>query len=923
MKRKIISIIFTFSFAIFGALTSMSNSSIKEAKATSIDLKDLLSFDRCDHHDYNAIAEYDIYFNYGATIFGDNGHFYYNDHRQSFLREDGSYIDIGKAVKINGKTLEYYLSVSSDEGLKNNNAYFPLNVGDIYSPVATEFNQTFVGFKINPIYFNDILDMEITFVGGLFEGYNADSKTSFTLSSDVTFYATLDTTNAEASGIKFVKVLEEEEKEFSINSYNYEERNKYYYIAIETSINAAIDHNIYQFSWLLDHYEYLNQYILVNNQPALYYNALARANYYDFNANGQLNDAYNTVHPTGDVNKNYDRPIQIEVVVETNKVTFRINIAKQVFIDIPNYGDSFKSIGFKKGMKFITSYADKITRYDSTYTLYWKEEFNKLTTDNKTKEFNITGMSIFYNAQVVAACLNTTLGIDDNFFGYNISDKDYCKKYQDYILINGKTIKEINNAYDTNHNKIPLDSYDLPWFNAYGAGNVSPLTVPIIVIAQEGKIYIAFHPTYFNELAFPPTITIKEGFKALSDDGIEYAYIGESYTATLSYDESIVAKDSLLNNLALYSLEHSECALKNVKQAPTSFIKPKENLIYSKDDNNNAALYFSNGGSTNSEIRFYLGSNTFKNETVNFNVTNVSFKYKLKDNNNIYGTESGLTYEGGEEKTISSSNKTSYMLQYVANNGNKYYNYDMDLISDSAWHEFTLDVTCPNVNGINIKLFKFDGEILISDIKVTTKHLYIVTERVDPTCIEDGYEIKTCSSCGESKKEILTKLGHTYQENYNYDENNHWHECSCGDKKDIEEHHYIETSRVAATCIEDGSITYTCVCGASKTESILAGHSYKENYNYDENNHWHECSCGDKKDIETHHYVETSRVEATTKAPGSITYTCTCGAIKVETISQLPSNSTGCGGSIITSSTLISMLSFIGLALFLNKKKNI
>ncbi len=103
---------------------------------------------------------------------------------------------------------------------------------------------------------------------------------------------------------------------------------------------------------------------------------------------------------------------------------------------------------------------------------------------------------------------------------------------------------------------------------------------------------------------------------------------------------------------------------------------------------------------------------------------------------------------------------------------------------------------------------------------------------------------------------------HTYSTEWSTDSANHWHECSCGDKKDLAPHvdanndHNCDVcgwkmsdhTGGTATCKDKATCT---ICGQKYGE--LAGHNYKTEWSTDETNHWHECSvCGDKKDEAAH-----------------------------------------------------------------------
>ena len=76
-----------------------------------------------------------------------------------------------------------------------------------------------------------------------------------------------------------------------------------------------------------------------------------------------------------------------------------------------------------------------------------------------------------------------------------------------------------------------------------------------------------------------------------------------------------------------------------------------------------------------------------------------------------------------------------------------------------------------------------------------------------------------------------------------YDENNHWYECSCGEKSNVEVH-----SGGTATEMDRAVCT---VCGQAYGTTLEHTHNYATR-KYDENNHWYECSCGEKENVEGH-----------------------------------------------------------------------
>ena len=135
------------------------------------------------------------------------------------------------------------------------------------------------------------------------------------------------------------------------------------------------------------------------------------------------------------------------------------------------------------------------------------------------------------------------------------------------------------------------------------------------------------------------------------------------------------------------------------------------------------------------------------------------------------------------------------------------------------------------------------------------------------TATTSGSKHKECTVCGYTMAtETIPATGggehtHSYGSEWKNDAENHWHECSCGDKKDTAAHTagewIIDTPATATT---SGSKHKECtVCGYTMaTETIPATgggehtHSYGSEWKNDAENHWHECSCGDKKDTAAH-----------------------------------------------------------------------
>ena len=170
-------------------------------------------------------------------------------------------------------------------------------------------------------------------------------------------------------------------------------------------------------------------------------------------------------------------------------------------------------------------------------------------------------------------------------------------------------------------------------------------------------------------------------------------------------------------------------------------------------------------------------------------------------------------------------------------------------------------------------------------------HTLVKTDRVEPTCIENGTEAYwTCSECGKSFSDengqneisepvVIPATGHTYGD-WKKDATGHWHECSvCGNKKDFAEH---TPDKDAPTETEGVVCT---VCGYEIQPATGHEHTLSEDWTYDETYHWHACGgCSQQLDKAEHLY-DVQKVSneylasaATCMNKATYYYSCECGA---------------------------------------------
>lgn len=224
----------------------------------------------------------------------------------------------------------------------------------------------------------------------------------------------------------------------------------------------------------------------------------------------------------------------------------------------------------------------------------------------------------------------------------------------------------------------------------------------------------------------------------------------------------------------------------------------------------------------------------------------------------------------------------------------------------------------------------------------TANHTWNTGKTIKESTCQDSGEVRyTCTGCGASKTETIPatkehtydhdcdsdcnvcgairETSHTYEDGWSADESSHWHVCTvCGEQNTVIAHEY--ESDCATVCLTCGYVRSTAhaygdwhndetghwqectLCGvASEVQSHIPGpeatentsqvcmicaqvlnpaldHSFDENWQSDEENHWHECVCGAKTD-EAAHTWDTGRENK----DRSVTYTCSvCAAQRTE-----------------------------------------
>lgn len=171
-----------------------------------------------------------------------------------------------------------------------------------------------------------------------------------------------------------------------------------------------------------------------------------------------------------------------------------------------------------------------------------------------------------------------------------------------------------------------------------------------------------------------------------------------------------------------------------------------------------------------------------------------------------------------------------------------------------------------------------------------------------------------CNDCG-----YVRDITHSYT-TWMYDDTNHWYECSVCHEKSNEAAH---TPGAEAT----ESTAQTCtVCGYIIKEALGHTHSYSSEWKSDNESHWHECDCGDKKDNGEHTWDDGIVVKtATVTEFGIKKFSCTvCGHEKTESMDKLSESFKGTDTNSIAIwiiITLIIVVVIIAVVVFVIRRK--
>lgn len=184
----------------------------------------------------------------------------------------------------------------------------------------------------------------------------------------------------------------------------------------------------------------------------------------------------------------------------------------------------------------------------------------------------------------------------------------------------------------------------------------------------------------------------------------------------------------------------------------------------------------------------------------------------------------------------------------------------------SAW-KTVVPATC-TTEGKAERVCSVGGEVQTKILPVVA-HSWSAWKTVVPaTCTTEGKAERACSVCGKTESKALSTVAHAWSDWKTVvpatctAEGKAERTCSVGGEVETKvlpkvAHEWSDWKVVAEpSCTMEGKSERTCsVCGKVESEVIPAlNHSAKEDWSFDDDNHWHECSngCGHTFDLGAH-----------------------------------------------------------------------
>ena len=262
-------------------------------------------------------------------------------------------------------------------------------------------------------------------------------------------------------------------------------------------------------------YQYVQEYIAINGKTIQ-----------EINADDSLGakDWTYTVHPST-MSDFYKIPI---IVFENNDM-LEIKIHDSY---LETLGDKVE-VTAKAGLYFEHNMTKYEVKADKTFTV-WESSEADITANITAEGWDKTGDA----TELVYTRLSLGAGVLPADLGYGIMDKAAYQYMQEYIAINGKTIKEINATTD-------VTGYNFETF-PFTIG--APYNVPVIIYMNNDKLEIKVHGNYAETLGDSVTLTVKAGF-AIENEGMLYKVTADK--DILVWEKVILPETNIAGDISL------------------------------------------------------------------------------------------------------------------------------------------------------------------------------------------------------------------------------------------------------------------------------------------------------------------------------------------------------------------------------------
>ena len=228
-------------------------------------------------------------------------------------------------------------------------------------------------------------------------------------------------------------------------------------------------------------YHYIKDYITVNGKTVGDINTETDTSGYVFSS-----------FPSTAADK-YKLPIILEENEDKISVKFHNTYLETLDGDI--------TITLKAGFYFVNG-DTKYTLANDVSLLVESVKDVDITEDITIEGWNVTGNS----QELTYTMIRFPEGVLSSELNYHVIDTSTWAYVQEYITINGKTVKEINEDTDTSNYV----------FSTFPSTNGAPFNVPVIIFENGNKFEVKIHNTYLETLDGDITITLKAGLNILN-----------------------------------------------------------------------------------------------------------------------------------------------------------------------------------------------------------------------------------------------------------------------------------------------------------------------------------------------------------------------------------------------------------------------